>query len=288
MNSSCPLFYLAIFSCALSVSAGGENAAVLIQPASVVPPVATYIPHTLEVPAFTPPAPPVEKKVPAMRVDSSVTVPTKGSRTLTIIRGEASALPDLPLPPVSKPQVSRELTPEEIEQAKIWRRHQLNLGATIYNHQFSMVRWQHPDTGESYEVLCGFDVGLLAGTGGFIHRGEPYTLMLMHSDFDTSGIRRVSRNWLPDFSGVPANSIVVIKENPRDPVGMAPVNVVRDVITSEKSRLVPYQAARRKYQQAAAEWEKAHPPVPRDETFWFKPHRGSRYLANPKPEAGAR
>ncbi len=247
-----------------------------------------FIPHTLEVPDFIPPAPPVEKKVPVMRVDSSVIIPTTSSRTLTVIRGEASTLPDLPLPVDSKPHKARELTPEQIEQAKIWRRHQLNLGATIYDHQFSQVRWQHPDTGESYEVFCGFDVGLLAGTGGFIHKGESYSLMLMHSDLDTTQIRPVSRKWLPDFSGVPADSIVVIKGNPDDPVGMAPILAVRDIITSEKSRLIPYQAARRKHQQASAEWHKAHPAVPRDETFWLKPHRGSRYLANPKPEAATR
>ncbi len=248
----------------------------------------TYIPHTLEVPDFVPPAPPVEKKVPAMRVDSSVTVPTKSSRTLTIIRGEASTLPDLPLPVVSKPQAARELTPEQIERARIWRRHQLNLGATIYDHKFSQVRWQHSDTGESYEVLCGFDVGLLAGTGGFIHQGESYTLMLMHSDCDTSQSRQFTKKWLPDFSGVAVDSILVMKGNPDDPIGMASITVVRDIITREKSRLIPYQEARRKYMLASAEWDKAHPVVPRDETYWLKPHRGSRYLANPRPEANVR
>jgi hypothetical protein len=248
----------------------------------------TYIPHTLEVPAFVPPAPPVEKKVPAMRVDSAVTVPTKSARTMTILRGEASDLPDLPPPVVSEPHVARELTPQEIEQAKIWRRHQLNLGATIYDQQFSKVHWQHPDTGESYEALCGFDVGLLAGTGGFIHKGESYTLMLMHSTCDTSRFTKISKKWLPDFSAVPADSIVVTKGNLDDPVGMTPITVVRDVIASEKSRLVPYQAARLKHQQASAEWHKANPVLPRDETFWFKPHRGSRYLIHPRPEASTR
>lgn len=251
------------------------------------PPV-TYIPHTLDVPAFSPPAPPVVRKVPVMRFDSSVTVPTKRSRTLTIIRGEASTLPDLPLPVVAEPHAERKLTLEQIERARIWRRHQINLGATIYDHQFSQVRWQHPDTGESYEVLCGFDIGLLAGTGGFIHQGESYSLMLMHSNIDTKRIRQVPKNRVPDFSVVTADSIVVIKGNPDDPVGMAPITTTRDIIASEKPRLIAYQAARLKHQQAAAEWHKANPVPPRDETFWFKPHRGSRYLAEPKPEATTR
>jgi hypothetical protein len=248
----------------------------------------TCIPHTLEVPVFVPPAPPVEKKVPAMRIDSSLTFPTKSGTKITIIRGEASTLPDLPLPVVSKPHEARELTDEEVERARIWRRHQLNLGATIYDHKFSQVRWLHPDTGKSYEVLYNFDVGLLAGTGGFIHKGESNSLMLRHSDLDTTRIRQLSRKWLPVFSSVAADSIVVIKGNPDDPIGIAPITAARDIITSEKSRLISYQAARRKYQQASAEWHKANPVLPRDETFWFKPHRGSRYLANPRPEAISR
>lgn len=250
--------------------------------------VSSHIPHALDVPAFTPPVPPVEKKVPAMRVDSAVTVPTENTRTLTILRGEASTLPDLPPPVVSKPHVARDLTPEELEKQKLWRRQQLNLGVTIYDHRVSVIRWHHPDTREFYEVICGFDVGLLAGTGRFVHMGKSYTLMLMHSHVDTTAIRRHAPRWLPNFSAVVADSITVVKGDPLDPVGMAPVHVVRDVIASEKSRLIPYQAARREHQQAAAAWQKAHPVAPRDETFWFKPHRGSRYLANPKPEAAAK
>jgi hypothetical protein len=246
------------------------------------------IPHSLEVPVFIPPAPPVEKKIPTMRVDSSVTVPTKSARALTILRGEASKLPDLPPPVVSTPHVARELTLEEIEQQKIWRRHQLNLGATIYDHRVSVIHWQHPDTREFYEVICGFDVGLLAGVGRLVHNDEFYTLMLMHSQVDSTKFRNYSREWFPDFSAVTVDSITVVKGNPLDPIGMAPVSVVRDIIASEKPRLIDYQAARREHQQAAAEWQKAHPVVPRDETFWFKPHRGSRYLADPKPEATAR
>ncbi len=44
-------------------------------PAIEVPPARTYIRGPLEVPAFTPPAPPLEKPVPVMRIGSAVTVP---------------------------------------------------------------------------------------------------------------------------------------------------------------------------------------------------------------------
>ena len=122
--------------------------------------VRAVIPHTLAVAEFTPPAPPVVKRVPAMRVDATVTIPTRNSRTLTLLRGEASTLP---------------------------------------------------------------------------------------------------------------GAIQITRGDPLDPPGTAPITMLRDVIASELARLVPYQAA-------SAAWHLAQPPIPRDESFWFKSHRGSRYL----------
>lgn len=244
---------------------------------------ATYIPSSLEVPDFTPPPPAVEKEVPVMRVDSSLTVPTKGSRTLTVIRGEASTLPDLPVPVVSAPAEAKQSTPVEIGQIKIERRHTLHIGATTFEKRISLVHWQNPDTGEAYQALCGFDVGLLEGIGGLVHQGESYSLIFMFSKGDISDIHGEGGS-----SEIPADSVKILRGDPNNPVGVAPIFVIRDVIAAEKSRLVPYQAARERFQQAATAWAAAHPVVPRSQTFWFRPHRGSRYLANPRPEATAR
>lgn len=273
-----------IFSCSYLHALGApENSGLVAVPDPVITGATTYIPDPLEVPDFTPPAPPVEKKVPAMRVDSSLTVPTKGSRTLTVIRGEASTLPDLPIPIKSEVAAQRAPTPEEINQTRIERRRELHLGASIFEHRISLVHWQNPDTGELYLALCGFDLGLLEGLGGFVHQSESYDLMLMVSKGETSDDRTES-----GFSEVPADSIKILQGDPKNPVGVAPIFVIRDVINAEKSRLAPYQAARERYQQAATAWADAHPVVPRSQTFWLRPHRGSRYLANPRHEATAR
>ena len=247
-----------------------------------------YIPGSLEVRDFVPPAPPVEKRVPAMRMDAAITVPTKSSRTLTLVRGEASILPDLPPPPIPQLREPRQLTSEDIARNIYHRRHSFNFGATIYDHRVSQVHWHHPDTGEFYEALCGFDIGLLAGIGRFVRDGESYDFMLMSSNIDTTMFRRIARQYAPRISEAPVDSILILKGDRSDPVGTAPITLLKDLIAAEKDRLVTYQADRLRYQQAAAAWEKAHPVPPRDETFWFRPHRGSRYLADPKPEAAAR
>jgi hypothetical protein len=64
--------------------------------------------------------------------------------------------------------------------------------------------------------------------------------------------------------------------------------MIRELIANEKSRLEIFQADLERHRKARAAWEKANPVPPRDETFWIRPHRGSRYFAEPAPGARAR
>jgi hypothetical protein len=245
----------------------------------------SFIPGSLAIPEFTPPAPVVPKQVPARRVDASVTLPTASGRTLTVIRGEASTLPDIPEPPQPRASVPRLRTAEDLAREAWQRRHTLQMGATVLDHRISVVRWQHPDTGEDYEAVCGFDIGLLAGTGRFVRDGEDYLLMLMHSNYSTRNFRNLAAQLFPKLPEVTAGAIVFTKGNSQDAVGIAPITLLQELIASEKPRLAVYQADRLRHQQAREAWEKSHPEAPRDETIWLKPHRGSRYLATPRPEA---
>ena len=244
----------------------------------------TFIPHALEVPPFTPPPPPVVKRLPAVRVDAAVTHLSKNARTVTLQRGEASTEPDLPPPPPPPPYVEpHEPTPEEIAE-RIWQqRHNLNLGATIYDHKISVVNWTDQISLVHYEAVCGFDIGLLAGVGGFIHNGEDYSLFLMHSDFDTTLVRRFASEWFLEIPDVAPGQILITRGDVKDTAATAPMTVLKEIIAEETPRLLPYQAARITYQAAYAKWHAAHPPIPRDETFILRPHRGSHYLPATKP-----
>ena len=248
--------------------------------------VGTFIPTDLKVRPFIPPAPPVEKTVPAMRVDSAVTVPAAHSRTLTILRGEASTLPDIPKPVLAEPLPARELTPEELARQAEERRHQLNFNAEVYENGVSILRWQHPDTAESYEAICGFDVNLLAGLGQFTSDGEIYQLSFIPPGVRPATRSRFSKLPLPKPPEAAPDTITITRGNANDPVGTATVTLLRDLIATEKSRLIVYQEERTIHQQAVAAWAKSHPILPRNETIWFRPHRGSRYLTNPTPEKG--
>ncbi len=244
----------------------------------------TFIPGSLEVLPFTPPVPPPRKVVQQIRIDASVTVPTKNARTLTIQRGEPSTKPDLPPPPPPPPFVQPTVpTPEQIAR-QIWeRRHNLNLGATIYDHKVSVVNWTDQETLVHYEAVCGFDIGLLAGLGGFVHKGENYSLFLMHGHFSTTAIRRFASQWHPNIPEVAPGQIIITRGNPEDQVAIAPMSVIKDIIAAEEARLLPYQVSRETYFAASAAWHAAHPPIPRDQTFILRPHRGSRYLPATQP-----
>ncbi|MEO5913883.1 MAG: hypothetical protein ABIS50_06595 [Luteolibacter sp.] len=245
----------------------------------------TFIPDSLQVPSFTPPAPVERKRLPDIQIDAATTVPSLSGKTLTIQRGAASTLPDLPPPPPPEPVTPpRELTPEDRARLVYQHRHSLDLGATIYDHKVSEVHWTDQETGATYQAVCGFDIGLLAGIGDFVRDGENYSVFLMHSDFDTTEIRRPFRDFLPRIPEIAAGQFLITQGNPEDPDAIARLQIIRDLITSENERLLAYQSARKQQQNDATAWAEAHPPAPRDETFVLRPHRGSRYLANPQPE----
>ena len=244
----------------------------------------TFIPHALEVRPFTPPPPPVVKRLPAVRVDAAVTRLSKNARTLTLQRGEPSTEPDLPPPPPPPPYVEpHEPTPEEIAQ-RIWQqRHTFNFGATVYDHKISVVNWTDPISLVRYEAVCGFDIGLLAGVGDFVHMGEKYSFFLLYSHFDTTRVRRFATQWNIKIPDVAPGEILITRGDAEDTAATAPMTVVKEIIAAEAPRLLPYQAARTTYFAASTAWHAAHPPIPRDETFILRPHRGSRYLPATKP-----
>jgi hypothetical protein len=233
---------------------------------------------------FTPPPPPVVKRLPDVRVDASVTSLSKNGRTLTLQRGEPSTEPDLPPPPPPTPHVEpREPTPEEVAE-RIWhQRHNLNLGATVFDHKTSVVHWIDSISLVRYEAVCGFDIGLLGGVGGFIHKGEEYSLFMMHSDFDTTELRRFASQWKLNIPDVAPGEILFTLGDVNDTAAIAPMTILKEVIAAETPRLIEYQAAREIYAAEAAAWHAANPPIPRDETFILRPHRGSRYLPATKP-----
>ena len=235
-------------------------------------------PESLPLPTikFTPPPPP--KEVPPMVVKAS-TVLQLPTHRLTVLRGEASTLPDIPPPPVGQPQTAGPTGEPS---------YLTGFGATIYDHRLSHVQWQEPKTKEEFEAWCGWDWNLLCPVSQFEHDNERLPFFLSPDNVDTAVKTRGGRAFeMPAHPNVPADGFVITKGNPNDIAAQSLLTTLRDYYLKHKPRLILIQQAQEKYQADAEAWFAAHPPKPASHTFWLKPHRGSRYL-KPVSEGGDR
>lgn len=215
------------------------------------------------------------------------------TQRITILRGEASHLPDIP-----REEVKKSPTREELDARNDFlARHRppvfLQLGATIYDHRISVVTWRHPEDPKlGYEAVVGLDFGIFANAGDFIHEGVAHSLILMHSNVPTDGLRRLGGGWWrgPELPEVEEGRFVVTAGDSKDAAGMSPLVKLLELYAVEKERLLEAHGRRLRYLRDAAEWRRLNPdpPEPAEVTYWLRPHRGSRYLAEPKAEGGAR
>jgi len=223
---------------------------------------------------FIPPPPP--KEVPAMKVEAATTrkLPT---HQITVLRGEASTLPDIPPPPEPKPSV-----PGRVGE----RNYLLSFGATVYDHRISHVRWFDPRTGKQFEAWCGWDWTLLSPMPKIVLGERVSSFHLFASNIDTAAMRRFGHEFrMPEHPELIEGAFSITKGDENDAEALKALTSIRDFYLKHKERLGQIRQAREEYQAAAAAWHAAHPPEPQNHTFWLKPHRGSRYL---KQEGGGR
>ena len=204
-----------------------------------------------------------------MVVKASTVTPSQ-SRSITLIRGEASTLPDIPPPPISKPSVpGREREPHYV----------VSIGASVYDHSLSHLRWTNPETKESFEAWCGWDFTLLSPIPQ-IEIGERFSSFHLSAfNVDAAAERRAGRKTeIPSHPEVIADGFAISKGDASNADAQILLTTLRDYYLKHKERLILIKKAQAEYQAAAAAWHKANPPKPENHTFWLKPHRGSRYL----------
>jgi hypothetical protein len=219
---------------------------------------------------FIPPPPP--KEVPPMVVMASSVVKSP-THQMTLIRGDASTLPDLPPPPIPRPSMpGPEGKPSFI----------VSIGATVYDHRLSQVKWTNPETKESFEAWCAWDFTLLSPISQIAIDGEMNSFFLSADSIDTAGKQHRLDDELeiPPHPVLAVDSFVITAGDPKNTAAGKLLTSLRDYFLRHQSRLVLLQKAQEEYQTTAAAWHAAHPPKPENHTFWLKPHRGSRYLKN--------
>jgi hypothetical protein len=223
---------------------------------------------------FVPSLPP--KEVPAMKVEA-VTKRVLATHQFTILRSEPSTLPDIPKPPPPKPYANRPAG-EGIPL--------LSIGATVYDHRLSLVRWHDPKTKIWTEAWCAWDISLLAPLQR-VKVGDQSRMFFLHSSHvDTAKESKLRKSVdLPEMPDLQANGFSVIKGGDHNGDTQLILASLRDFHVTHSQRLSLIRKAQKEYLAAAAAWHKANPPRPQNHTIWLKPHRGSRYL---NAEGGAK
>jgi hypothetical protein len=223
---------------------------------------------------FIPPPPP--KEVPAIKVEATTTR-TLPTHQITVLRGEASTLPNIPPPPEPRPSV-----PGPVGEPH----YLLSFGATVYDHRISHVRWFDPRTEKQFEAWCGWDWTLLSPMPEIVLGERVSSFHLMSSKIDTAAFRRAGHEFeMPEHPELVEGAFSITKGDEKDPEALKALIAIRDFYLKHKDRLGQIRQEREEYQAAAAAWHAANPPKPQSHTFWLKPHRGSRYL---KEEGGER
>jgi hypothetical protein len=249
---------------------------------SVIDPSATRLDRAIVVGRFVPPEPVPPKEVPVMRVESSVAVQKHGKR-LTILRGEPSTLPDIPVPVPPEP-----LTPEQIAAraafaASLPKPIQLNFHGMVLEREVggnvSIIHWTHPENPRiAYQATVGLDIGVFSLVGNLHHRDRPHRLHLFSSRVPAAAYQRW-RGIDAAFQEVEDGSFLITRGDPDDPVGMAPIIALISLYAAEKDHLIAGFGKLQQNQREAAAWHKANPqPEPAEYTLWLRPHRGRRYL----------
>ena len=241
------------------------------------PPANTYIPDLPEAPVFTPP-PPVVPNTPLPDAKVTLVLRDDDGLTTTVQRGQASMAPDPPVPAPAPPSEAPP-HPRKIARPQIVT---ITMAGTVYDHRVSVVAWQHPLSQQSYEAVVGFDIGLLAPIGHFIHQGVPHDIQLSLLDPETRKFtaRRTAAGDPSPFlvPRIAPDAYRITQGDPTDPLGIQPLLTLRDLYLAEKPRLRELGADLADYQQDAQAWADSHPAPIEPPIFWFKPHRNSRYL----------
>ena len=185
-----------------------------------------------------------------------------GTHKITIQRGEASALPDIPEP---APQIekNREANIQPSEPARL-----LMISGRTFGDSISRIDIWNPSTQTRHSAWCGWDVSLLAPYREIIHDGKVHAIIM------GVGPGPIARIEDPAVAVEPG--AILVPDG--DEFTASVLGSLRDACFRNMPKLLELKAAHEEYRRDAAAWKAANPPRPQNHTIWMKPHRGSRYL----------
>ena len=188
--------------------------------------------------------------------------------------------PVLPVRPTPTPAPEPVLTPEQ-QQAELLREQKewksVGFEATVYDHRVTEVKWGNQG---QYRAYSNIDFG------------QFYSLLEVETDTTVYSLFYLlfdsSSEWDPDTaSRLPANSaftsgsfsyIVDTTCTPPPAEDLAWLDKIHQYYNANSTQLAADYKKRVAEQEALDQWNKAHPPLPKDTVINFWPIKGSAYL----------
>lgn len=214
-----------------------------------------------------------------------------GERTLTILLGDPSNLPD---PAAGAKTEVPAPTAQQLAELQAWRAQIaqirfITVGATVYNHTETSFRWKDMRTGKTYEGWSNVDFNHLTGLAAADSAKLPFLKSLNISNVDTARLstRRGSPVPVPHHPDLPADGpgFVVTSGDLSEAGVLAPIQELHAFYRLEKERLAAEYEAREQERLAKAA-APVPPSIPKDNVIWLRPRKGSRYLEQQASEEG--
>jgi hypothetical protein len=176
----------------------------------------------------------------------------------------------------TEPRVSRPLTEEQRARWNAQRRKfiNINLSATVYDHQWTFLRW-YPDGNRAPAMTAwsNIDFNLFQGLNRFMIAEQEFILLFLAiENVDTEKRKLAAQRWgkvyqAPIFPNIPLTEtpqLIVTQGDATDTEAMGPVTAMHEIYREDSARLHTAYAARLKAQAEREAWLRANPPQPQD------------------------
>ncbi|WP_367872268.1 hypothetical protein [Luteolibacter sp. Populi] len=214
-----------------------------------------------------------------------------GDRTLTILLGNPSTLPDPAPPPPPAPPTPEQIANWAARQAEAAQIRFIIAGATVYNHSETRLRWTDGKSGKSYEAWSNIDFNHLNQLSAEDNARIPFLSFLFVSDVDTVLLSQRLQHAVavPAHPPLPADGpgFVIVAGDTTDLEAIAPIHALHDFYRAEQERLAGGYFERERLRAESAATAAAAPVAAKDNVMWFRPRKGSRYLPQEVQEEGA-
>ncbi|MEY4484141.1 MAG: hypothetical protein RL693_1593 [Verrucomicrobiota bacterium] len=186
-------------------------------------------------------------------------------------------------PPTPIASASTSVSPSKVANVPLEQEskdHQmLSISATVYDRKITELRWFKD--GKSFHAWSNIDFNYIAGIGSFETADTIYSVVLGIGN-ETSQSSGIVKS-LPALEAFPAaqSSYILIKGDPKTAYtaqDVASMDALHHYFAVNRDKLKAAYTLREQERLKQEQWQKAHPPVPKDTVINFWPIKSSVYL----------